>query len=115
MQFTTDRDGSSNRLTAELVHDDPEHELLLTLAGTAERRRISEERIRQLAATVDWSRIERLLEMGRLFPSLGPRLKELHPPAVAPTFAEALGRARQAAGSDEIMLHLTFEQVHMAL
>ncbi len=114
-QLTTEREGNSNRLTAGFVHDDPEHELLLTLVGTAERRRLTEDRIRQLAATVDWSRLEQLLEIGQLFPSIGPRLEGLSPAAVAPTFAEALSDARHAAGSNEIMLQLTFEQIHTAL
>ncbi|MGN6558858.1 MAG: nucleotidyltransferase family protein [Solirubrobacterales bacterium] len=94
---------------------DPEHELLLTLAGTAERRRHSEEQVQQLIPRVDWSRLERLLEDGRLFPSLGPRLAELVPSAAAARFLEALAQARQAAGSDEIVYQLTFGQVHTAL
>jgi hypothetical protein len=102
-------------LTGDLLHDDPEHELLLTLVGTAERRRLSEERIRQLLEIVDWSRLENLLEHGRLFPSLGPRLAELAPTDAAPTFNEALARARRAAGSAEILLQITFQRVHAAL
>lgn len=85
------------------------------MVGTAERRRLSGERIRRLASTVDWSRLRQMLENGRLFPSLGPRLAELAPPAVAPDFDAALAQARQAAGGDEIMFQLTFGQVHSAL
>jgi hypothetical protein len=64
---------------------------------------------------VDWGRLEGLLEQGRLFPSLGPRLAELVPPDLAPRFEEALARARRTAGGDEIILQITFEQVRAAL
>ena len=115
MPATPDRKELSNRLAGELVHDDLEHELLLTLVGTAERRRQSEERIRQLAASADWNRLEQLLESNRVFPSLGPRLAELAPDDVAAGFGDSLARARQAAGGDEIFLQLTADQVHAAL
>jgi hypothetical protein len=115
MALTSDQREPANRPVGEPVHGDPEHELLLTLAGTAERRRQSEERVRQLAAHADWNRLEQLLESNRVFPSLGPRLAELVPADVATSFGESLARARQAAGSDEIVLQLVADQVHATL
>jgi len=115
MPLTPDRREPANRLAGELLHDDPEHELLLARAGTAERRRQSEDRARRLAASADWGRLEQLLESSRVFPSLGPRLAELAPENVAAGFGEALARARQAAGGDEIVFQLTAHQVHTAL
>lgn len=115
MQPAPDRESGSSRLSGELVHGDPEHELLLRLAGTAERRRQSEDRIRRLAASADWGRLEQLLESSRVFPSLGPRLTELAPDDVATGFGESLARARQAAGGGEIVLQLTADQVRAAL
>lgn len=102
-------------LGTELLHDDPEHELLLTLAGTGERRRLGAQRIHELAAAADWGRLEQLLEAGRLFPNLGPRLAEVVPSHAVAAFEHSLGAARQAAGSEEIVLQLTIEQARAAL
>jgi putative nucleotidyltransferase-like protein len=102
-------------LGAELLHDDPEHELLLILAGTTERRRRGAERARELAAAADWTRLEKLLQLSRLFPGLGPRLAELVPAEACANFSQALSSARRTAGSEEIVLQLSIEQARSAL
>jgi hypothetical protein len=64
----------------------PEAELALLLAGTAARRSERADRIRELAATVDYRELENFLRRQRLFALVGTRVQEVSDPP--PDFVE---------------------------
>ncbi len=76
--------------------------LILLSAGTAARRQAARAQATQLAATLDFSQLARMLGAWRLLPTLGPRLIELAGERCPETFAAAVQGAidagrRQAA------------------
>jgi putative nucleotidyltransferase-like protein len=62
----------------------PEHELVLSMLGTAERRKALEPRAVQLIQQVDFERLEAILKQQSLMPLVGTRLAALAP-GVLPT------------------------------
>jgi hypothetical protein len=76
----------------------PEHELVLRTIGTAERRRMTEERALDLLGQVDFRRLESILEEQNLLPLVGTRLVELAPDALPAPLRDLIEQHVRRAG-----------------
>jgi CDP-glycerol glycerophosphotransferase (TagB/SpsB family) len=82
----------------------PEEELMLSLAGTEDRRRRMEPRILELLERVDFGRLTSVLRSQGLLPLVGTRLEQLAPERLAPSFRETV-QERVTLASHRAALH----------
>jgi hypothetical protein len=94
---------------------EPEQQLLVHAAGTAERRARTKAAAAQVAAVADWEMVTELLETSRLLPTLGPRLLEIGGARAGWALEPKLSAALEAARRKDALLVLVGEQARGAL
>lgn len=92
-----------------------EHELALAMCATRARREESEERVRQLAATVQAGQLASVLDSQRLLPLVGGRLVALAPDAFPDSFHTLVSGARRIYGAHAIGVDAIGQALQRAL